>query len=465
MRTWPVFMRLGVVGLAGVLLWCGGGAASAQDAGYHVQLGAFPTAAEAQAKASDLARVTPREPVVAEVATDEGATMYRVIVPGFGDRVDADAALAALKAREVAGLVRHDNELSCTLVREAADGADARRLFARSTRAVSAAPRAAAAAGGPGSRAAAVLGAVEATPTTSPAFGLVMRDVLLDLEDSDPGKAQAVLRAAHRTLVASPMGKPRPAHWKELKRALGAVAEGRVAAEETSVTAARRQVCHILHYYDRDKVAALRGYRQLLAEAVAKGDVAAASDLRMQIGAASFEVAKENRLSLERLYPAIADLWMENSAVEQAMGDVPTGVAETVRRASARLALMLPEIRMLQGRWAEVLELDEVIIARYSEHPDCKGEVAEAYTHAAHAWIYMKDYSKVEETGMRAVALADELGRPVWGDPCIDVAWKGYCCMLVGAQVLNQPASTVARLQNEMRRRFPDHPQLKMYIP
>ena len=72
-------------------------------------------------------------------------------------------------------------------------------------------------------------------------------------------------------MVVAGLPKPRPAHWKELKRALGAVAEGRVAAEETSVTAARRQVCHILHYYDRDKVAALRGYRQLLAEAVAKG--------------------------------------------------------------------------------------------------------------------------------------------------------------------------------------------------
>lgn len=465
MRTWPVFMRLGVVGLAGVLLWCGGGAASAQDAGYHVQLGAFPTAAEAQAKASDLARVTPREPVVAEVATDEGATMYRVIVPGFGDRVDADAALAALKAREVAGLVRHDNELSCTLVREAADGADARRLFARSTRAVSAAPRAAAAAGGPGSRAAAVLGAVEATPTTSPAFGLVMRDVLLDLEDSDPSKAQAVLRAAHRTLAASPMGKPRPAHWKELKRALGAVAEGRVAAEETSVTAARRQVCHILHYYDRDKVAALRGYRQLLAEAVARGDVAAASDLRMQIGAASFEVAKENRLSLERLYPAIADLWMENSAVEQAMGDVPTEVAETVRRASARLALMLAEIRLLERRWDEAEELDEALIARYSEHPDCKGEVAEAYTHLAGIWFERRDYARLEAACAKALALAEELGRPVWGHADNDIPWKVYTFRLVGAGVTNQPPATIKAIQDEMRRRFPDHPNLKLYIP
>lgn len=451
------------IGIACMLLISGGQPAFAQSNGYHLQLGAFPTAAEAQTAGSELARSTPRDPVVAEVAMDDGSTIYRVIVTGFEDRVDADAALALLKEKKIAGLVRHDNELSCTLMSDAAAGQDTKRLFNISSRAASVAPSYPEAL--PLSRTTAILGFVEETPTTSPAFSLVMRDVLLDLKDSDPGKTRAVLRAADRTLAAFPVGKSRPAHWKEMKRALSAVAEGRVAAEESSVTAARRQMCHILHYYDRDKVAALQGYRQLLTEAVEKGDIAKASDLRMQIGAASFEIAKENRLSLDRLYPFMADLWEQNSAVEQGLGDVPPEVANTVRRASVRLALMLPEIRMFQGRWDEVLELDDVIIARYSEHPDCKGEVAEAYTHAAHAWIYKKNFSKVVETGTQAIRLADELGRPVWGDPCMDVAWKGYVCMLVGAQVLHEPQATISSIENTMRKRFSDHPQLKLYIP
>jgi hypothetical protein len=452
--------RMSVFAFAGFFI-IGGQRLFAQD-GYHVQIGAFPSIAEAQARSAEVIRVVQSEAVVAEVATDAGTTMYRVIVPGFAERTDAEAAVETYKKSDVPGLVRHDKELSCTLMREAANGADAKPLFAKATRVAAAAKRPAP---GADSRATALLHAVNATPTTAPQYNLVMRDVLLDLGDADPGKADIILRATHRTMKASPVGSPRPAHWKDLKRGLAAVADGRIPAEETSVTAARRSLCHILHYYDRDKVAAQRGYRQLLSEALDDGDVVAAAELRLQIGAASFEITKENRLDLDQLYPYLAGLWMENTALEKAMDKSTSTVVETVRRTSVRLALMLAEIRMFQERWDEVLELDDVILARYSEYPDCKGEMAEAYTHVAYAWIVKKDFSRVEQASAKALALMEERGTPIWGNPSCDPPWKAYTCLLVGAQVLNQPPATIARIENEMRQRFPNHPRLKLYVP
>ena len=460
MSTCSAFVRMTVYACAGFFL-VGGQQGFAQD-GYHVQIGAFPTIAEAQARSAELMRVVPSAPVVAEVATDAGTTMYRVIVSGFAERTDAEAALETFKKSDVPGLVRHDKELSCTLVREAANGADAKSLFAKSTRAVAASKRPAP---GADSRATALLRVVNDVSTTAPEYNLVMRDVLLDLGDADSGKADIILRATNRTLRDSPEGKPRPSHWKDLKRGLAAVADGRIPAEETSVTAARRSLCHILHYYDRDKVAALRGYRQMLSEALAAGDVAAAAELRLQIGAASFEITKENSLDLDKLYPYLAGLWMENTALEQAMVNSSPAVVETVRRTSVRLALMLAEIRMFQARWDEVLELDDVILARYSEYPDCKGEMAEAYTHVAYAWIEKKDFSRVEQASAKALALMAERGKPIWGNPSCDPPWKAYTCLLIGARVLNQPQATITRIENEMRQRFPNHPRLKLYIP
>lgn len=243
--------------------------------------------------------------------------------------------------------------------------------------------------------------------------------------------------------------------------ALMEIANAEVAVLRKDMVKARKLIARILHYHSNNREQAWSAYHQILADATRDGDLATQVIIRMQIAACAIELYEQTGLEWEELLPLLRDLRTQNEAAETARWDLRDAVSRQTRWTTARISLMITEVLIRYQRWAEAAAESTAMLTKYANLPECREELATAWINEA--WVrYYKDYDLpgTFEAAGNALALADAIGRPIWGDPTRDVAWQAtawqyYCARYDKA---GKVPATMEQIRKRVRQRFPDHP-------
>lgn len=424
---------------------------------FHIQIAADPSEVRMLATKWSLPPAWRTKAVVRRVVLPDSGTMYRLAVPGYASRFDAETSSAELSAINLKHLIRADEEAQPGWIRAAVEGSDRRAAFPDAEIPVSMWRQA------PLPIPVETDVRLRAIKTIDMSTSMVdVLDAIRSVDDGHPAKASAIVERIDCLLKAAPPGTPRPLFWNEMISEIKRVADGRVRVDGTSLTVARKRVAHILHYYERDRVGALRAYRQILTEVGHQGDPVTASDMRLQIAAAMFELLKDHGLSQIEFRDQLMVLIELSADEEQRLAVEPQSPAAlAARKATSRMMLMLAESYLADSEWADAWLVDQNIVSTYAMYPDRYGEIGEAYCHLAHIACELGDYPSVVDATGRAIAAADALGKPIWGDKKRDVAFKAHLWRLHAARVLKQSTEEVRAAEDAVLQRFPNHASLK----
>lgn len=426
---------------------------------YCVQVGGFAAQSEAQALVEKLATQGFPGAVVRFVESEKTAAKYKVTLGEFPTRDDATEMKTRLSAVGQGGFVRSVGELNPAAIAAALENFSPKAGFFQPVQ-----PAAKAAA--LPSRIAEKVAAADSGMTTTPEKVKQLRDAIREMPDTNAAKATNVLKLSKRAFVgcSSTSGK-KPETYDDIKTELKRVANGQTAATKDDLLTARAQYAKLLHYYDRDKVSALQAYRHVLAEAERDKDDWIASQTRMELAAVLFELSKENNLELRNLEPKLATLWEQSRAVERTYETTTSAVARRSRWTTARIGLMLSEVKLATEQWQSAADLIESMIEVYTPYPECQDELAEAYCHKATAMMKLSRKEECYAAADKSIEIARSRQKPIWGDPHRDVIWKAYNWKTAAASMrFKESRAYVDKLKAQVAAEFPDHPALGDYL-
>lgn len=282
--------------------------------------------------------------------------------------------------------------------------------------------------------------------------------------DAHPGKGREIIMLGHLTFSGKSAYDQIVDDFGEAREMLLKVANGDVAATAEEKLKARAMVCHILHYYDRNYVAALKGYNQVIREQTSRGLDEDTAKTRMQIAAASYELAKATSYNRADLQRRIENLWKEASLLQDDYLTSNSQSAQNIRIYTLRVGLMLSEVLIEQDRWDEALIVADSITKGYSEYNECLPFVAESWCHKAHIGVKINNKQLWEQSVDEAIRICESIKTKVWGSDDRDPYWKAYAWKNVGSYHFKEPQKTKERIKAEMIKKFPDHAGLAVYF-
>lgn len=434
--------------------------ALAQDASenrFWLQAGAFTSYDSAQKALAELKPILGDQGSITTSSLPNDRFSFRVLAGVFGTRNEAETAKKALGQKGLKTIVRIRDEIDAKAVDEVFSYKSPDYFLTPTSLSQASEPEISL-------NLKSEITAINARPTTDTSILADIENVVAQLPESRHEKAPLVLRHAR----LSPLGKnPYGNEQADIswdKATLLAIASGPTAATPAQRFEARQLVARATHYFDRDRVSALRAYKHLLRDAKENGDEWAATMLRLQIGAAAFELTKDNSLSSDVLQQKLLSLWRENLNFASTCMTSTSALARRARWTTARLELMVCEMSMQQGQWEQAKQISDETISKYGSFKECQDEVAESYCHQAHIAIENGTMDECYAAVQRAIEIAEARGKPIWGDPARDVLWKAYAWRITAAMKFGEPIDVINDMKAQLARKFPGHPKLSVFL-
>lgn len=278
---------------------------------------------------------------------------------------------------------------------------------------------------------------------------------LLDaMPDDHPMKGGIVLEYANTRFAGHSAYEKNPPDHLEVRKLLTRVANREIAATESQRRTARDKAVLILHYYNNDYLAAVRGYHQAINEnAEAKNDPAVAAS-RTSLAGCITEMAREAGYSRSLAMDAIYDLWSKNVELQDHYTTSSTKEAKAVRNATYRAGIMVTINLIERRQWKDAKVVADSMIGAYTGIEDCHDMLAESLCHKVNICSRLGQTKEAYEAGEKAEAIA-RTSSLKWGEKNHDPLWKALTWQL-SAAVKAKDASKRSDLEAKIRKDFPD---------
>lgn len=195
--------------------------------------------------------------------------------------------------------------------------------------------------------------------TTAPETLRAFFDYVQELSDSNPLKSQDIITLAYRVLADKSAYSGENYQLNEIKNLLTKVACGMVVTTPEHKATARRLVAHLLHYYDRDYISALRAYKQILSQ---ESSLAHKAKIQMEIAAATYELAKTTACDHDLLQHEMSKIWVNATQLFNNCDSLDREGEQEITVCTVRIGLMLSEIMIDREQWQEARDVSESIV-------------------------------------------------------------------------------------------------------
>lgn len=423
----------------------------ASSALYTLQIDAFQTKREAQDRLTELQEIS-IGPILIDIEPDAPQNAkYRILVGEFDSKDNAVKAKAALKKQHVPAKVRMILQYDAKEIDLAISGQLPNLIRVKQVPSASTETLAAAQSEIKSVRPVTPLG----KSTTSPKALRQYRSFINQLPDNHPAKAGEVLTFAYRKFSGrSSYSENRP-DYIHLKSLLRRVANKSINGTHGQSLKARELYVHLTHYYDRDYVAAIRGYHQLIKYAEKRGHYGVMAAKRASLAGALYELSKSSGYPLPKTESALYDLWHRNCTLQDESFTSNPKQAKVIRSSTSKIGLMLTEIYLQQKMWPEAESLAKLLISSYESFDECMPAVAESYCHLTHVYAVTGRPNNCYESGEKATSIAEKIGKPIWGDNRRDVGWKSLAWQRRAA-VLALDEKMQSKIEDVMRTKYPE---------
>jgi len=423
---------------------------------FVLQAGAFQDEEEARVKAVEIESSGVSPVLVRPEELANKGLFYKVLVGDYKSRAMATEAKALLKEKGIHCYVRSAESYDSSVVRNAIEGTDltpyftdTKTLFDNSFTTLTE-PQL--------SRRNEIL----AKETTSPAAIKNYAGFIDSLPDTNTAKSKEIISLGWYSFSGKSAYHGKAYDLSSATEMLREVANGKINGSTDDKLKAREMVAHSLHYYSRDYQSALKAYRQILTQCVEEGRGAQAAKARMEIAAASFELATSSGYNKEELEAAVARLWEDAISMQGEYFGNDDADSKRVRVYTFRIGLMLTEIIMLQKDLQRAAQLNESIISIYDGMTECAAELAEAYCHQTSIAYDQDNLDKAGKAANMVIELAETKRWRGWGDKDRDQLLKAFTFKYGILLKKRSSAEEKAALKQIMKRHFPDRTDIDL---